>query len=85
MSIIKVDLVKFRAIAHDKRRAARAAEFAPYDEIIAKQIPGQDAQSAESERQRIRDKYSAIRSEIDSATTAEEINSALGLEAESIE
>ena len=30
------DLDKCKAIGHDRRRAARAEEFTPYDEIIAK-------------------------------------------------
>jgi hypothetical protein len=33
------DIDKCKAIGHDKRRAARAVEFAPLDEVIAKQIP----------------------------------------------
>ena len=54
MIIVNID--KAKAIGHDMRRAARAEEFKPFDEAIAKQIPGQ-AESAEAQRQIIRDKY----------------------------
>ena len=36
---VGVDLSKAKNIAHEKRRAKRAEELAPYDEIIAKKIP----------------------------------------------
>jgi hypothetical protein len=74
MSIIKVNMDKFKVIAHEQRRAARARDFQPFDEIIMKQIPGADSQAAEAERQKIRDKYGAIQSNIDAATTSEQIN-----------
>jgi hypothetical protein len=77
MSLIKVDIEKYRAICHDKRRAARASEFAPYDEVIAKQIPGKDFQTVEAARQAIRDKYSAMQSQMDAATTVEELKELL--------
>ena len=72
------DLDKCKAIGHDKRRAARAEEFAPLDEVIAKQIPGVDAVKAEASRQVIRDKYSDIQDAIDEAETPDEIKAALG-------
>jgi len=59
------------------RRSARAEEFAPHDEVIAKQIPGVDAAAAEAARQEIRDKYAAIQSAIGTAETPEEIKAAL--------
>ena len=71
------DLDKCKAIGHDKRRAARAAEFAPYDEVIAKQIPGVDAIAAEASRQVIRDKYAEVQDAIDAAETPDEIKAAL--------
>ena len=37
---IVIDVTKAKAIGHDMRRAARAEEFKPFDEAIAKQIPG---------------------------------------------
>jgi hypothetical protein len=73
-----VDVTKAKAIGHDMRRAARAEEFKPFDEAIAKQIPGA-ADGAEAERQVIRDKYAAIQVEIDVAETLDEIKSALNI------
>ena len=73
---IVIDITKARAIGHDMRRAARAAEFAPYDEAIAKQIPGQ-AEGAEAARQAIREKYAAVQAAIDAAATLDEIKAAL--------
>ena len=70
-----IDLTKAKAIGHDMRRAARSEEFKPYDEAIAKQIPGTDG--AEIARQAIRDKYAAIQISIDAATTTDEIKAAL--------
>jgi hypothetical protein len=73
---IVIDIDKAKAIGHDMRRAARAEEFKPYDEAIAKQIPGQ-ADGAEEARQAIREKYAAIQTEIDAAATPDEIKAAL--------
>lgn len=73
-----IDINKAKAIGHDMRRAARAEEFKPYDEAIAKQIPGQ-ADGAEAERQKIREKYAAIQTQIDAAATPDEIKAALGI------
>jgi hypothetical protein len=73
MSLIKVNMEKYRAIAHEKRRAARAEEFKPYDEVIMKQIPGVDAQQAEGARQAIREKYATLQAQMDAAQTAEEL------------
>ena len=77
MSIF-VNIEKAKSIGHDMRRAARAQEFAPYDEAIAKQIPGQ-AEGAEAARQVIREKYAAIQTAIDAAATPDEIKAALGV------
>ncbi len=63
---IVIDITKAKAIGHDMRRAARAEEFKPYDDAIAKQIPGQ-MEGAEAARQAIREKYAAIQADIDSA------------------
>ena len=71
------DLDKCKAIGHDKRRAARAAEFAPLDEVIMKQIPGVDAIAAEEARQVIRDKYAEVQDAIDAAETPDAIKAAL--------
>ena len=72
------DLDKCKAIGHDKRRAARAEEFAPHDEVIMKQIPGNDAAEAEAARQAVRDKYADIQAAINAAETPDEIKAALG-------
>lgn len=71
--MITVNLNKAKSIAHDMRRAARAAEFAPYDEIIAKRIPGVAEQEAEAARQAIRDKYATIQADIDAATNVDDL------------
>jgi hypothetical protein len=76
---IVIDVTKAKAIGHDMRRAARAEEFKPHDEVIMKQIPGVDAQQAEAARQAIRDKYAAIQTQIDAAATPDEIKAALGI------
>jgi len=73
-----IDLTKAKNIGHDMRRAARAEEFKPYDEAIAKQIPGQ-VEGAETARQAIREKYAAIQTQIDAAATPDEIKAALGI------
>ena len=76
MIIINID--KAKGIAHDMRRAARAEEFKPFDDAIAKQIPGQ-MEGAEAQRQIIRDKYVGIQAAVDAATTPDEIKAALGI------
>lgn len=60
------DMGKAKAIAHDKRRAARAKEFAPLD--VEATIPAKAAQ-AEAARQAIRAKYDQIQVTIDAANT----------------
>jgi hypothetical protein len=75
--MISINMTKAKEIAHTARRAARAAEFEPHDAIIMKQIPGVDAAAAEAARQAIRDKYATIQTNIDAATTPEEIKAAL--------
>lgn len=77
--MIKINVDKAKAIGHDMRRAARAEEFKPHDEVIMKQLPGVDAQQAEAARQAIRDKYAAIQAQIDAAATPDEIKAALGV------
>ena len=76
--MITINITKAKAIGHDMRRVARAEEFKPFDEAIAKQIPGA-ADGAEAERQAIREKYAAIQTDIDAAATPEEIKAALGI------
>ena len=74
---IGLNLNKAKEIAHEKRRAARAEEFKPYDEIIMKQIPGTSAQEAEAARQAIREKYAALQAQMDAAQTPEELKTLL--------
>ena len=76
--MITINIDKAKAIAHDRRRAARAEEFKPHDEIIMKQIPGADAVAAEAARAAIRAKYSDMQSQIEAAATPDEIKAALG-------
>ena len=74
---IAIDLNRAKTIAHEKRRVARSDEFAPYDEIIMKQIPGNDYTQAEAARQAIREKYANLQSQMDAATTVEELKGLL--------
>jgi len=62
--MITIDLNKAKTIAHDKRRAARAAEFAPLD--IRVTIPS-EATAAEAARQAVREKYATVQTSIDGA------------------
>ena len=76
--MITINIIKAKAIGHDMRRAARAEEFKPYDDAIAKPLPGQ-MEGAEAERQAIREKYAAIQTSIDAAETPDDIKAALGV------
>ena len=64
---IVTNLTKAKTIAHDMRRAKRAEEFEPHDEVISKQIPGADATAAETARAAIRTKYETVQTDIDAA------------------
>ena len=72
-----VDLGKAKDIGHDIRRTMRSEEFQPFDEIIAKQIPGADAIAAEAARAEIRDKYALIQDAINVASDPDSIKLAL--------
>jgi hypothetical protein len=74
---VEVDLDQAKSIGHDMRRAQREADFAPFDAIIMKQIPGNSAAEAEEARQQIRFKYALIQDVIEAAETPDEIKSAL--------
>ena len=76
--MITINITKAKAIGHDIRRVARAEEFKPFDEAIAKQIPGA-VDGAEAQRQVIREKYAAIQTSINAAETPDEIKAALGI------
>lgn len=64
--MITININKAKAIAHNKRRQARSAEFAPLD--IKATIPS-EAVVAEEARALIRTKYAEMQAEIDAATT----------------
>jgi len=68
--MITINIDKAKSIAHDARRLARSAEFAPLD--IKATIPS-EATAAEAARQVIRDKYASMQTEIDAASTVEEL------------
>lgn len=73
-SMITINIEKAKTIAHDKRRDARSAEFAPLD--IKATIPF-EATAAETARQVVRDKYAAMQTAIDSASTIDAIKVAM--------
>ena len=75
--MIIIDIDKAKDIAHEKRREARAEEFKPYDEVIMKQIPGNDMTEAEAARQAIREKYEELQTQMNSAETVEELKALL--------
>jgi hypothetical protein len=70
---ITVNLTKAKDIAHEMRRAKRAEEFAPHDEVIMKQIPGADADAAEAARVAIRAKYETVQTDINDAINEVEL------------
>jgi len=72
--VITINITKAKTIAHDARRTARSAEFAPLD--IKATIPS-EATAAEAARQVVRDRYAAMQTAIDAATTVEQIKAAL--------
>ena len=73
--MIKVDINKAKNIAHSIRRQQRSKEFAPLDDLIAKQIPGWEG--AEAKRQVIRDKYAVLQDDIDAAGDISALNGAM--------
>ena len=66
--MIKVNIAKAQDIAHDLRRAARSAEFAPLD--VKATIPS-EAAAAEEARAVIRTKYEGVQVSIAAATDVE--------------
>ena len=72
--MIAINIDKAKSVAHDMRRAARAAEFAPLD--IKATIPC-EAVAAEAARQAVRDKYAVMQSAIDAASDVDAIKAAL--------
>lgn len=68
--MISINLDKAKGIAHDMRRAKRAAEFAPLD--VQATIPAMAAQ-AEAARQAIREKYAEMQQQIDAAQSPDQL------------
>jgi hypothetical protein len=64
--MIKINIEKAKAIAHDIRRATREKEFEQLNSSIEKQLPGVSAE-------KIRDKYAVMQIAIDTAQTVDEI------------
>lgn len=73
-SVITINISKAKNIAHDARRTARSAEFAPLD--IKATIPS-EAVAAEAARAVIRTKYTDMQTAIDAASTVDEIKAAM--------
>ena len=70
---IVTNLTKAKTIAHEMRRAKREEEFKPHDEVIMKQIPGADADAAETARVAVRAKYETVQTDIDTAINETEL------------
>ncbi len=77
--MITINMDKAKSIAHDIRRDKRKEEFAPLDEIIMKQLPGQSLDSVEQQRQMIRDKYAVMQNEINAAKDPQGLKTILGI------
>lgn len=71
--MIPVNMDKAKDIAHYMRRVRRSDEFHPFDQIIAKQIPGQAAADAEAERVKIRNKYAQMQDNINATQSWDEL------------
>ena len=72
--MITVNIDKAKQIAHDMRRAARAAEMAPLD--IQTTIPGK-SEEAEKARQALREKYAEMQEKIYAAQSVEDLKTAI--------
>ena len=70
---IVTNLTKAKTIAHEMRRAKREEEFKPHDEVIMKQIPGADADAAETARVAVRAKYETVQTNIDAGINETEL------------
>ena len=72
--MITINIDKAKTIAHDARRTARSAEFAPLD--IKATIPSETT-AAEAARAAVRAKYATMQTAIDAATTPDAIKAAM--------
>jgi hypothetical protein len=68
---MRLNLDKAKAIAHDRRRAAREQEFLPLDREVT--IPSK-ANEAEAKRQAVRDKYAEMQNQINAANNVQELS-----------
>ena len=73
-NLVTQNITKAKNIAHDKRREARSAEFAPLD--IKATIPS-EATAAEAAREVIRAKYAVMQTAIDAASTIDQIKAVM--------
>ena len=71
--MITINLGRAKAVAHEHRRMARAAEFQPLDDIIAKRIPGSVEADAEAQRQAIRERNAVVQEQIEAAGNHHEL------------
>ena len=78
-SAIVTDMPKAKVIAHDMRRLMRDEEMAPYDDLIMKQVPGTNPGQAEAARAQLRTKYETMQTDVDAATTPDELKTILGM------
>jgi hypothetical protein len=69
---MKLNLDKAKAIAHERRRAARDQEFLPLDREATIPFKGDEV---EAKRQAVRHKYAVMQDQIDVASTAQELSS----------
>ena len=66
------DLTMAKKVAHRKRRNRRYCEFAPHDAVVSTAIPG-TSDAAEASRALLRTKYTTMQTEIDAASTIDEL------------
>lgn len=76
---VVIDLTRAKSVAHQKRRLQRLIEMEPHDKIIALQIPGTAADTAEAARLAIRQKYAVMQQQIDAAQSPDELKLILGI------
>lgn len=72
-SSLVINLNKAKEFCHEKRRVKRDSLFAPYDKIIAAQIPNTDTVAIEQARQDIRVADALVQESINLATTTDEL------------
>lgn len=75
--VVTEDLARSKEISHGIRREKRAAELAPYDEVIASRIPGISEDDAEAARVEIRSRYAVIQDDLDACTNTDSLKAVL--------